>query len=87
MAGLRQVRQRVAGDRLPRSRVLALARLKADTVPSSSQRQAIAVVTAGVFQVVTLIARSIEDTAANGAATKPMRRPSRRCSTARTYTR
>ena len=45
------------------------------TVPSSSHRQAIAVVMAGVFQVVTRIARSIAGTSAAGPQTKPTRSP------------
>ena len=59
-------------------RVLASSRLSASrrpTVPSSSQRQAIAVVMAGVFHVVTRIARSIAGTSAAGAETKPTRSP------------
>ena len=44
-------------------------------MPSSSQRQAIAVVRAGVFQVVARITRSMAGTRGAGAATNPTRRP------------
>lgn len=59
-------------------RAFASSRFRASrwsTVPSSSQRQAMAVVRAGVFQVVARIARSSDGAAAGGATTKPTRRP------------
>ncbi|MNR34065.1 hypothetical protein D3C85_1518050 [compost metagenome] len=45
------------------------------TVPSSSQAQAMAVMTPGVFQVVALIERSSAATLCAGAAMKPTRSP------------
>ena len=71
-----QAREGLAGDCLSRSRRPSrFSDSRRLTVPSSSQRQAIAVTMAGVFHVVTRIARSIAGTSGAGAATKPNRRP------------